>query len=63
MLVDRFSTRLNDSPNEIQGPASEVLRVDSELMLRWLGRLGRKTRRCDLDRSVHDWPSFHINSV
>ena len=32
-------------------------------MSRGLGSLGGKTRRRDLDRSVHDWPSFHINSV
>lgn len=32
-------------------------------MVRRLGSLGRKTRRRHLDRSVHDGPSFHINSV
>jgi hypothetical protein len=32
-------------------------------MSRRLGSLGGKTCRRDLDRSVHDGPSFHINSV
>ena len=53
----------NDDPREVEDPASLVLRIDLEFTLRRFGSLGRKTRRRDLNRSVHDGPSLHINSV